>query len=659
MFEPPSSAALAGLQAVVSAGLLFTFGHLLVDASTLGRLHFVSKIALAVPALTGWALVMMIAHIVSGGRVFSEPVAVRLATFFAFVALVGLRVYRLFKASKNPGRSRKYLWLLGAAFAAPLVIAGWQVFKNVPVSASATLDLHAGWTMQLLNGESTPSAIVSGDIPNYIPWMFHALTAFVADLVPGRNAWLAFGPLQILQVLGSVAALFALGRELTRRMTGGLAASFFAAACGGIGFVALRSIDFATHSGTGGSEGAMEYLGDLVTDRPYNATFLNLPGPLPRDIAFTLLLATLFSLVTGCMRKKLGWFATAGAIAGLVGLTGGESFLVVLVAGIAAIVVVGGVPRLSALGAFLGPAAALYSVWFIPFLFNFFDLGGVVPIAPDAPLDLSPVGILGGWSLVLPFAIWGIVLLVRRVRSDVGARLVLTLLVATALAVGVSFVPVVGDAFTSLESDEGLWPHLYLALALVAAFGFVDVRARLAEKNGGGAVLASAVVVAIGLVSPVVAAVGTALEEPKTEAFKLARASVAGEATTALTFLVEEGSGPCVAAVPFELSRPAFAHTGYRQVFWQGHPTGPNRARIRWKDVYERVAPQAARARDNESLVRGTTTRERWRTLVDKYGVDFVVVRPQDAGRGIFTGYSSRPVPLPAPGYRIFNVGRC
>ena len=281
MFEAPGSPAIVGLHAVIAGGLLVLFGYLVVDALTVGRLHFVSKLALAFPALTGWVLVLMVAHMVSGGRVFSEPVAVRLVTLFAFLVLAGLRVYRLFKPRDNKRGPRTYLWLIGAALAMGFIAYQWQVFRNFPLNPTPDVQLHAGWAMQLLGGESTPSATITGDIPNYYPWMFHALTAFVADLVPGRNAWFAFGPLQVVQVTAVVAALFALGRELTGRMTGGLGGSFFGALCGGIGFIALRSVDFASNSRASGANGVMEYWGDLITDRAYNVSFFNLPGPLP------------------------------------------------------------------------------------------------------------------------------------------------------------------------------------------------------------------------------------------------------------------------------------------------------------------------------------------------------------------------------------------
>jgi hypothetical protein len=661
MFEPPGSPLIAGIHAVVAGGLLLLFGHLLVDALTLGRLHFVSKLALAFPAVVGWALVLMIAHMLSGGRVFSEPVAVRLVTLFAFAMLAGLRIYRSFKTKTDPERSRTYLWLLGSALTAGFVIMEWQVFRNFPLNPTPDVQLHAGWGMQLLAGESTPSATITGDVPNYYPWMFHALTAFVADLVPGRSAWFAFGPLQVLQVTGVVSALFALGRELTGRMIGGLGASFFGALFGGVGFVALRGIDYASNSREPGSDGVMKYLGDLITDRPYNASFYNLPGPLPRDIALALLASALFALACGCVRKSTGWFLTAGVLIGLIGLTGGESLLVGLSAGIGASLSGLGVPRLRALGAVLGPAVAIYALWLVPVLFNYFELGGFVDITHIAPVVLPPLGFLGAWALMVPFAIWGLILVVKRVRTDVRARVFLAVLVGALFSlVASSLIPAFfGDAFSTLETKHRYWPYVYLALALIAAYGFADLTARFLKKNVGGTALFVSIVVALGFISPLVAAVAIAREDPAKPLYRLVNSSLIGDGITVPEVLSESGPGECTVAVPAELSRAVFSFTGYRQVLWQGEATGSNRARIRWSDIYERIVPDGIRAEENTALVEGTTTQERWKTLVDKYGVDFVVVRAQDADRGTFSGYSSRPVRLPAPGYTVFDVGNC
>lgn len=661
MLGTPSSAVVAGAHAVVVAGLLIAFGYLIVDALTGERLHLVNKLALAFPALAGWALVLMGAHMISGGRVFSQPLAVRLSTLLAFVIVAGLKLYRLVRRSESESQPKTYRWLVAAVLIAAWLVMVWPAFRLVPLPPTPDAQLHAGWTMQLLSGDSTPGATITGDVPNYYPWMFHALTAFVSDVVPGHHPWFAFGPIQMIQVTGVVAALFAAGRELAARATGGLGAAVFGAMSGGVGFVLLRTVDTANNGRVSGHEGAMEYIGDLVVARPYNASFLNLPPPLPRDVALALSAALAFTLAAGCTRKSVSWFVVAGLITGMIGLTGGESFVVALIAGVIVSLTGGGIPRGRALAAVLLPTLGVYAIWFVPIFINYLDLGGFVNTTHLGPIELPPLGFLGAWGIAIPFGLWGAIRAVPTIKTDPRVRVLLSLVLATVTAlVASTFIPsAFGEGFSTLGTGHRYWPYVYLGVALLAAYGFSDVVRRLIARSTTGAALFVALVVATGLVSPLIASVAMVRDVHRSPAYQLLNRSLVGNEETVLTALLEGGPRPCVVAVPPELSRLVFSYTGYRQVLWQGGATGPNRARIRWEDIYERIPGDRVREQDNRSLVEGVGPPDRWGMIVKKYGVDFVVVAAKDAGEDVFRGYASTPVGPRDRGYAVFDVGDC
>lgn len=660
MLGAPSSALLAGLEAFLAAGLLGAFGYLLALAATRGRLGAVATAALAIPALLVWVLALMLAHIVSGGLVLSEPWLVRGLTLAAAAVAFGVTIWARRRTDNADDPSRHVGVLLAAALAAAAVASLWPLFRLLPVPPTPDAQLHTGWAMQLLNGNATPSATITGDVPNYYPWLFHAFAAFLSHFTPGGHVWHALGTMQVLQVAGVVLGLFAAGRELTRRMTGGLAAAAFGAFAGGIGFVFLRSIDVAPRGRVPGADGVMRYAGDLLVARPYNVTFFNLPPPLPRDVALALMATFVFALFAAYGRKSTGWLIAGGAIAGTIGLTGGESWIVALVLGTVACLVGSAPARLKALACFLGPALAVYSVWFVPTLINYIDLGGFVDTTHQAPVSLPPLGFLGAWGLLTPFALWGFVVAIRDWGNE-RVRLAVALVGAAVVAVFVSsLIPIVlGDAFQTLETKHRYWPYVHLAVLLVAAVGFGDVASRVGRRNTQVAAVVVAGVVAVGLVSPVVSSLASTRKVLDSPGHLLAHNSLVPDSKSVPAVLLDREARNCVAAVPPELSQSVFAFTGYRLVLWQGGAEGANRARIRWRNIYDRIAPDAVRLKANEVLTTGGD-RPEFRRWVRRFGVDLVVTPTDPEGRPPVTGYPSRSARFgPEGDYVVLEVGDC
>ncbi len=319
MLSAPTTAPVAAFQSLLVAGAGFAFGYLLVS-TLIPRVSRVVRWALAFPALFAFALACMGVHIVTGGWLFSSPWAVRIVTFASAVACVVLR-RRHRSADETEGRADA--WAALAVVVIALFVTSTPLFRSLPLPADPDIQLHMGWSAQLLNGESTPSAPITGDVPNYYPWGWHGLVAFLSAFTPGGHPMFVLGPLQLLQVAACALGLFALGRVLTERWIGGVGAALFGAFGGGLGFFALRSMDVVMFA-----EDDLTYGGDLLFWRSYNASMHNLPPPYPRDIAFALFIAFLV-LGAAAYKERTRWpLLGAGVVLGMLGLTGGEAFIV-------------------------------------------------------------------------------------------------------------------------------------------------------------------------------------------------------------------------------------------------------------------------------------------------------------------------------------------
>lgn len=211
-----------------------------------------------------------------------------------------------------------------------------------------------------------------------------------------------------MQLAGSVLTLFALGRQMTG-VSGGAAAALFGALSGGFGWLKARGAALVFDPRGGGGQAATQYLGDLLYRRSYNSSFHNLVPVFPRDVAYVLLGGFLLLCFAGLAddRARARLLVGGGLLLGLIGLTGGESFVVGLAAAIG--IGLGQVRgrRLKTLACVVLPALVLSSLWLIPLAFNYVRFGGFVNTA--SPLvALDPLSVLGAWGIVAPFALLGV-----------------------------------------------------------------------------------------------------------------------------------------------------------------------------------------------------------------------------------------------------------
>lgn len=618
MLGPPSNELVAGLEALVVAAFLLGLGYLIADLVA-GKRGFdeADRWGLSLFGICAFAFLMMLVHLATGGWLFAHTSAVRVMVVVTF----GVLAVRRYAARSQ--RDRNHLWITGLLVVASLLIWGSPVARMMPLTGTADTQLHNGWIDQLMSGDSTFGAVLTGEVPNYYPWMFHSLGAITTTLTPGGTPYHALAPMQLLQIAGCVLALFALGRALTSRAMTGFGAVLLGALSGGFGFLFLDGLDVVTDPRAGEGTEALRYHGDLLFSRSYNIGFHNLAPPFPRDLAFGLLISFV-TLLAFRARKTTSWVEiAAGCCLGFVGLTGGETFFVA-----AALALVVGLSdsdhKLMSVTRMLGPALAIYAVWFVPIVFNYRELGGFVSITHIIPVTLPATAILVSWGLTTPLAIAAVTRIARSFPSDRHVRLcVMFCATAAALLVISAVIPhFLGDAFDTLGRKHRYWPIAYLAVSLVGAIGFSDVLTKLRERSRGLGIAALVVLTAIAWASPVVASIAL---PTRIGTYPGIGEAMREEPGALLHELRKLGPG-CEIAAPQGVSREVFSFTGFRLVAWTGAWFGDNRARIRWADIYDEIGSEQQRLRDSKTLVSSETTDAARLALADRYGVDVVVI---------------------------------
>lgn len=653
MLGPPSTELVAGLQALVVAGLLLGLGYLIADVIAGDRdVNETTRWGLSLFGLSTFAFVMMLAHLATRGWLFSHPGVVSIVVGATLAVLLIRRVRR----GRERDRDNSHLWIAGLLVVASVLIWGSPVARMMPLTATADTQLHNGWIEQLTSGDTMFGAALTGDVPNYYPWMFHSVGAITASITPGSTPYHALAPLQLIQVAGCVLALFALGRALTGRAMTGFGAALLGALSGGFGFVLLKGLDVVSDPRAGEGEAALRYQGDLLFSRSYNVGFHNLAPPFPRDLAFGLLISFV-ALLAVRSRRVSGWAeVTAGCCLGFVGLTGGETFIVG-VALASSVAIFDSEHRFTSLARILGPALAIYAIWFVPIVMNYMELGGFVSITHIIPVALPATAILVSWGLATPFALVGAFFCARTYRADRGVRLsLLFLLVAAALLVVSAVIPeFLGDAFDTLGRKHRYWPILYLAVAVLGALGMTHLLTRVRARSRPLAIAVLVAVTAVAWVSPVVASIALPTH--------IGRYPGIGEAMReepgALLHELRQLGPGCTVAAPQEISREVFSYTGFRLLLWTGNWFGENRARIRWTDIYDEIGSEEERIADTRALLSGSTDPGEWQRIVKERDLDVVVVPEAELVGPAFSGMEIPQARYEQIQYGIVQIRDC
>jgi hypothetical protein len=290
-------------------------------------------------------------------------------------------------------------------------------------------------------------------------------------------------------------------------------------------------------------------------------------------------------------------------------------------------------------------------LWLVPIAVSYARLGGFVNTTHIDPIDLPAYAVATAWGIALPFALYGATIVLRSLKTDPSARFIAVVTVALigALAIATVIPSIFGEGFDTLGRRHRYWPLTYLAVASLAALG----AARLASFLRNRAALVGAVVVAAAAVaSPVLASVALPTKAGTEEVL---RGALERDKHAVLSTVDRAPGRSCVVAAPQDISRELFSYTGYRLVLWTGSWFGANRARIRWADIYEHVATDTERIRDNRILVNGWGDPERWQDIVETYGVDLVVAPADHANYRPFQGVPRRD----AGDHVVLSVDRC
>jgi hypothetical protein len=651
MLAAPSSELVAGAQAVVVAAFLLGLGYLVVDAFVGRRtMTEVARWGLALAGLCALSLLAMIVHMATSGGLFAHPEIVRVGLIVVAGTLFALRVAR------REGRDRRHVWIALGLVGASVLVWGTPVFRMMPLTATADTQLHSGWIDQLMAGETTPGATLTGDVPNYYPWLFHSVGALTTAITPGGTPYHSLAPLQLVQVAGAVLALFALGHALTERALTGFGAALLGGLGGGFGFVMLRGLDVIADPRAEDGTAALTYQGDLLFSRSYNIGFHNLAPPFPRDLAFGLLITFLLVLALR-IRGPEGWVeVTAGVVLGLVGLTGGETFLVGAALALVVVLFDSRTRGATATRLFL-PALALYALWIVPIAVAYARLDGFVSITHIIPVALPATAILVSWGLTTPFALAWLVTLGSVSRGSRAVRLcVMFVAVSGAMLAAAAIIPeTLGDAFDTLGRKHRYWPILYLSIVLPAAVGFTAVVDRLRNRSRRLSAVAVALVTCVAVASPVVASIALPTHIGR---YPEIGAALRSEPGSLLRQLRDEGPG-CVVAAPQEIAREVFSFTGYRMVLWTGNWLGANRARIRWANIYEHIGSEEERVEDNRTLVSAAGTAEAWRATASRYDPDLIVIPADRRNEPALRGLQTIPTVYGPSDYVIVRIGDC
>jgi hypothetical protein len=635
MLSAPSSPVVAAVQAVCVAILFMVFGWLVADVLFLRRADRRVGWGLSFAGLTVYALVLMVLHMTSGGRVFSNAWLTRGLTASVFVLLLARKLEQWRRAQWHPAFGVSGACALGLV-ATAWIVWGTPLFRMMPLPAGGDISLHASWASQLLDGETTPSGAITGAIPNYYPWLYHGVLALVARLTPGGRALHGLAPLHLMLLAASILALFDLGRTVARRTSGGAAAALLGALTGGVGFVLLRKIDIVVDP----RADPLRYMGDLLYKRSYNASFLNLVPPFPRDLAFILLLSFLILFIMGLREASTSDLVWSGVMLGCAGLAGAESFFVG-VGTVGFVALVGAPPRrLRAAAYTLGPALCVYALWLVPQIVDYTRLGGYVNLTVVGPVTLPALAILVSWGIATPLAIVGAVRWLPRARREVAvlALFALTLVAFLSVAASVILPEVFGDAFVSLGRPHRYWPLAFLGVALVGALAASDLLEWVGRYRTPATMFTFLALLFLAVPSPVVASLAAPRASGSHDV--VLTPALRGDRRALLNLIAPTAGGRCVVAAPLWIDTPIWTYTGYRMVMysWANEHPG-NLARIRWADIYDHITPERKRLHDNGVLVGARGSARRWRRIARSYGVDVVVLPRARADAPAVSGY--------------------
>ena len=491
----PGDAALVLAQLLAFGLVAWSVSFLMTRWAGLEDVGFVERAALAVAGFLGFSVVLLLANVVSRGFVFGTPGVVP-----AFAAVPVVWWWRGHH-SPPPRPSRSWAGALGLAvvlaaiFLLPVLLTGSGVRTGDP-------PWHLGWTEQLLGGVPVPVGPAAEFARNAYPWGFHAFLATLVRLVPSSTPLLAHETVHVILLAGIPLVAACLARRMDRRY--GLAAAACTALVGGFGWLSAGGPAFVT------SPRAARFGADLVVASP-NSVYELLPPALPRELGLLVAGVAALLLLIAVERGTRGTRVLAGIVAGLVGVVSVPMLATALAWTLVACLFVRG-SRWRAAAEVLIPAVVVFAAWAAPVAVGYLRYGGFVDITPRLGMEWPLPTSLGGYGLLLPLAIAGVVV-ARRTR--VGT----VLLWLGAASAGLLGLAVARDVFdwtvwnnATLLHQGRMWPPVHLLAGVfggVALTWIYDVAKRRSARLAAAAVGAVLTVGAVSLVFASLSLTGT------------------------------------------------------------------------------------------------------------------------------------------------------
>ena len=461
----------------------------------------------------------------------------------------------------------------GAALVALMAIPAWRAPVGSHAVSHQDMQWHEGWIRQLLGGAHAPGGIYAGE-PNSYPWLYHSLTAWIAQALPG-GVDEALVTVDILGLVTIATGMWLLARELGGGTPAAATATVLAAAGGGFGWIWQHG-PAAVLNMSGGDLG--RYNGDLVLSNALVPGMGNLPPLVPRDLGVCLAPLVLWAFVRALDSRSRAGLLAAGA-------GGGLAFLCAPLAGLflaawAAALAVRARERTALWAGLAGVLTA--ATWLAPLAVTYHRYGGFVDVTALPPTNPTVAQAAVALGITLPLGLAGLVL---AARSD-QRLLILAGVPAVACAIGIAM----GEGGTLLGTAALLrWLRYVPFLALGLA-----VPAGLAAERGLAALARPAA--AVALAAGVLAAVAsTALA-----AVELGRSHAPPTLACASLPLGYDDEFAVITRPQLEADRASldvFAQTGASALYMT-----LARAKVRARDFPDRPPAQAERRRFRDAL---------------------------------------------------------
>ena len=456
------------------------------------------------PALERLGAGLLAVYAVAGAAMLQGPLhvsflahtwVVRAASVAGLAALIAWR-----RPSLRPAGVRPAALAGGAALVAVMALPAWRSpVESHPVSHQ-DMQWHEGWIRQLLGGAHAPGGVYAGE-PNSYPWLYHSLTAWIAQALPG-GVDEALVAVDVLGLVTIAAGMWLLVRALGGGAPAAAVGTLLGVAGGGFGWI-WQHAPAAVLNMSGGDLG--RYHGDLVLSNALVPGMGNLPPLVPRDLGVCTAPLVLWAFVRALDARSRAGLVAAGAAGGLAFLCAPLAGLF-LAAWTAALALRAREP-LAGWTALAG--AAVTAVWLVPLAVTYHRYGGFVDITSTAPANPTVAQAAVALGIALPLGLAGLVLVLRAPDGVDPWRIgLLVAIPAAACALGVA----VGEGGTLLGTAALLrWlryvPFLALGLAVPAGIAAERGLAALRRIARPAAAAALAAGVAAAVASTALAAV--------------------------------------------------------------------------------------------------------------------------------------------------------